>query len=57
MKKKPLPAPYVEVTPAKGSFAELEQVLGDPLKRTQKLNQIKMKQNPRPIPNQIGRAG
>ena len=57
MKKKPLPAPYVEVTPAKGSFAELEKVLGDPQKMKQKLNQIKMKQNPRPMPKQMGSAG
>jgi hypothetical protein len=57
MKKKPMPAPYVEVTPAKGSFAELEKVLGDPIQLKQKMNQIKMKKNPRPMPNQVGFRG
>lgn len=57
MNKKPAPAPYVEVTPAKGSFAELEQVLGNPLKLKQRVNQIKMKNDPRPFKKPIGNNG
>ena len=58
MKKEAL-RPGYSVPAIKGPYAELHEALGDPIKGKQKLNQIRMRNNPRPNqnPKKIGSAG